>query len=166
MLEIYAKHYETEEVIPFELVEKIIESGTFNQGFTLTEFIAAAMLDMDWHSLTDTEIRNVRDFENASLKNSGLLPEIIVRYRTTYFNHIFVWGYSAGYYSYYWSEVLDSDAFELFKEKGVFDTETANKFRKHVLAKGGTDDPMTLYVAFRGQEPDKNALLRNRGILK
>jgi peptidyl-dipeptidase Dcp len=166
MLEIYAKHYETGEVIPFELVEKIIESGTFNQGFTLTEFISAALLDMDWHSLTDTEIRNVRDFENASLKNAGLLPEIIVRYRTTYFNHIFVWGYSAGYYSYYWSEVLDSDAFELFKEKGVFDSETAGNFRKHILAKGGTDDPMTLYVAFRGQEPDKNALLRNRGILK
>ncbi len=166
MLEIYAKHYETGEVIPFELVEKIIESGTFNQGFTLTEFIAAALLDMDWHSLTDTELRNVRDFENASLINAGLLPEIIVRYRTTYFNHIFVWGYSAGYYSYYWSEVLDADAFELFKEEGVFDTETAGKFRKHVLAKGGTDDPMTLYVAFRGQEPDKNALLRNRGILK
>lgn len=166
MLAIYAKHYETGEVIPFELVDKIIESGTFNQGFTLTEFIAAALLDMDWHSLTDSELRNVRDFENASLKDAGLLPEIIVRYRTTYFNHIFVWGYSAGYYSYYWSEVLDSDAFELFKEKGVFDTETAAKFRENVLAKGGTDDPMTLYVAFRGQEPDKNALLRNRGILK
>ncbi len=104
--------------------------------------------------------------KKAALEKAGLLPEIIVRYRTTYFNHIFVWGYSAGYYSYYWSEVLDADAFELFKEKGVFDTETAGKFRENVLAKGGTDDPMTLYVAFRGQEPDKNALLRNRGILK
>ncbi len=166
MLEIYAKHYETGEVIPFELVEKMTASGTFNQGFTLTEFIAAALLDMDWHSLSDTELRNVRDFENASINKAGLLPEIILRYRTTYFNHIFVWGYSAGYYSYYWSEVLDADAFELFKEKGVFDKETATKFRENVLAKGGTDDPMTLYVAFRGQEPDKDALLRNRGILK
>ncbi len=166
MLEIYARHYETGEVIPMELVEKITQSGTFNQGFVLTEFLSAAILDMDWHTLKDTELRDVHAFEAASLKKSGLLPQIITRYRTTYFNHIFVWGYSAGYYSYYWSEVLDSDAFELFKKRGVFDHETAQSFRKNVLAKGGTEDPMSLYVSFRGQEPDKNALLRNRGILK
>lgn len=166
MLELYARHYQTDEVIPFEYVEKIIESGTFNQGFVLTEFLSAAILDMDWHTLTDTELRDARAFEKESLKNSGLIPEIIVRYRTTYFNHIFVWGYSAGYYSYYWSEVLDSDAFELFKEKGIFDRETAQSFRENILAKGGTDEPMKLYVAFRGHEPEKEPFLRNRGLIK
>ncbi len=166
MLEVYARHYETGEVIPFEYVEKIIESGTFNQGFILTEFLSAAILDMDWHTLADLELRDTRTFEKESLNNAGLIPEIIVRYRSTYFNHIFVWGYSAGYYSYYWSEVLDSDAFELFKENGIFDRETANNYRYNILAKGGTDEPMKLYVNFRGHEPDQAPFLRNRGIIK
>lgn len=166
MLEVYARHYETGEVIPFEFVEKIIESGTFNQGFILTEFLSAAILDMDWHTLVDSELRDTRTFEKESLNNAGLIPEIIVRYRSTYFNHIFVWGYSAGYYSYYWSEVLDSDAFELFKENGIFDRETANNYRYNILAKGGADEPMKLYVNFRGHEPDQAPFLRNRGIIK
>jgi len=162
----YAKHYETGEVIPQELIDKMQKSATFNQGFAMAEFLSAAALDMDWHTLTDAREYDATEFENNSLKETGLIPEIVVRYRSPYFSHIFSGGYSAGYYSYIWSEVLDSDAFEAFKENGIFDQQTATLFREHVLSRGGTADPLELYVAFRGKEPSKDALLKNRGIIE
>lgn len=166
VLEFYAKHYETGEVIPQDLIDKMQKSSTFNQGFSMAEFLSAAALDMDWHTINDSKTFDAVEFENASLAESGLIPEIVVRYRSPYFSHIFSGGYSAGYYSYIWSEVLDSDAFEAFKENGIFDQETASLFRENVLARGGTADPMDLYVAFRGKKPTKDALLKNRGITK
>ncbi|MGE4541538.1 MAG: M3 family metallopeptidase [Bacteroidales bacterium] len=162
----YAKHYETGEVIPQELIDKMQKSATFNQGFAMAEFLSAAALDMDWHTLTEAKEYDATEFENNSLKETGLIPEIVVRYRSPYFSHIFSGGYSAGYYSYIWSEVLDSDAFEAFKENGIFDQQTATLFREHVLSRGGTADPLELYVAFRGKEPSKDALLKNRGIIE
>jgi peptidyl-dipeptidase Dcp len=161
----YARHYETGEVIPQTILDKMEKSATFNQGFAMAEFLSAAALDMDWHTITDAKEYDATEFENNSLKETGLIPEIVVRYRSPYFSHIFSGGYSSGYYSYIWSEVLDSDAFEAFKEHGLFDQETARLFRENVLARGGTADPMELYVAFRGQEPTKDALLRNRGLI-
>jgi peptidyl-dipeptidase Dcp len=162
----YAKHYETGEVIREQLLEKMEKSATFNQGFAMAEFLSAAELDMDWHTITEPVEHDAIAFENNSLKESGLIPEIVVRYRSPYFSHIFAGGYSSGYYSYIWSEVLDSDAFEAFKENGIFDQKTAQLFRENVLARGGTADPMELYVAFRGKEPTKDALLKNRGLLE
>jgi peptidyl-dipeptidase Dcp len=162
----YAKHYETGEVIPQELIDKMQKSATFNQGFAMAEFLSAAALDMDWHTLTEAKEYDATEFENNSLEETGLIPEIVVRYRSPYFSHIFSGGYSAGYYSYIWSEVLDSDAFEAFKENGIFDQQTATLFREHVLSRGGTADPLELYVAFRGKEPSKDALLKNRGIIE
>jgi peptidyl-dipeptidase Dcp len=164
VLALFARHYQTNEIIPQDLVQKMVNSGTFNQGFAMTEFLAAAILDMDWHSVTSNEELDVIDFENNSLKKSGIIPEIVVRYRSTYFSHIFSGGYSAGYYSYVWSEVLDADAFQAFKETSLFDQETARLFRKNILEKGGTEDPMELYKAFRGKEPDQSALLEKRGL--
>ena len=160
----YAKHYETGEVIPDELVEKILSARTFNQGFMTTELCAASILDMKWHELSSVEGIDIVDFEAKACKEMGLIDEIIPRYRTTYFNHIFNSGYSAGYYSYLWAEVLDKDAFELFMQKGIFDHETAMSFRHNILEKGGSDEPMTLYKNFRGAEPDPDALLRARGL--
>ena len=160
----YAKHYETGEVIPDELVEKILAARTFNQGFMTTELCAASILDMKWHELSSVEGIDIEAFEAQACKEMGLIDEIIPRYRTTYFNHIFNSGYSAGYYSYLWAEVLDKDAFELFKQKGIFDPATAMSFRHNILEKGGSDEPMTLYKRFRGAEPDPEALLRARGL--
>ena len=160
----YAKHYQTGEVIPDELVDKIIAAGNFNQGFMTTELCAASILDMKWHELSSVEGIDIEAFEKQACKEMGLIDEIIPRYRTTYFNHIFNSGYSAGYYSYLWAEVLDKDAFELFLQKGIFDPATAKSFRQNVLEKGGSDDPMTLYKNFRGAEPDPDALLRARGL--
>ncbi len=160
----YAKHYQTGEVIPDELVNKILAARTFNQGFMTTELCAASILDMKWHELASVEGVDIEAFEAQACKEMGLIDEIIPRYRTTYFNHIFNSGYSAGYYSYLWAEVLDKDAFELFKEKGIFDPETAMSFRHNILEKGGSDEPMTLYKNFRGAEPDPDALLRARGL--
>jgi Zn-dependent oligopeptidases len=160
----YAKHYETGEVIPDELVEKILAARTFNQGFMTTELCAASILDMKWHELSSVEGIDIEAFEAQACKEMGLIEEIIPRYRTTYFNHIFNSGYSAGYYSYLWAEVLDKDAFELFKQKGIFDPATAMSFRHNILEKGGSEEPMTLYKQFRGAEPDPNALLRARGL--
>ena len=160
----YAKHYQTGEVIPDELVEKILAARTFNQGFMTTELCAASILDMKWHELSSVEGIDIEAFEAQACKEKGLIDEIIPRYRTTYFNHIFNSGYSAGYYSYLWAEVLDKDAFELFKQKGIFDHETAMSFRHNILEKGGSDEPMTLYKNFRGAEPDPEALLRARGL--
>ena len=160
----YAKHYQTGEVIPDELVEKILAARTFNQGFMTTELCAASILDMKWHELTSVEGIDIEAFEAKACKEMGLIDEIIPRYRTTYFNHIFNSGYSAGYYSYLWAEVLDKDAFELFKQKGIFDPETAMSFRHNILEKGGSEEPMVLYKRFRGAEPDPDALLRARGL--
>ena len=164
VLAAYARHYETGEVIPDELLAKVIAAGNFNQGFMTAELCAASILDMKWHELTSVEGIDIEAFEKKACREMGLIDEIIPRYRTTYFNHIFNSGYSAGYYSYLWAEVLDKDAFELFKQKGVFDKETAMSFRHNILEKGDSEDPMTLYVRFRGAQPDPDALLRARGL--
>lgn len=164
VLRMYAKHYKTGEVIPEELIQKIEAAGTYGQGFINTELIAASWLDMYMHNLPTHVNIQLPEFEDQALAKIGLIPEIISRYRAPYFQHIFSGGYSAGYYSYTWAAVLDSDAFEAFKEKGLFDQETAKAFRTNVLEKGNTADPMSLYVAFRGQEPSIEPLLKNRGL--
>ena len=160
----YARHYETGEVIPDSLVAKIEAAANFNQGFMTTELAAASILDMKWHELTSAEGLDPMAFEEAACKEMSLIDEIIPRYRSTYFAHIFSGGYSAGYYSYLWAEVLDKDAFELFMQKGIFDKETAMSFRRNVLEMGGSDEPMDLYRRFRGADPDSGALLRGRGL--
>lgn len=166
VLKLYAKHYQTGETIPDALIDKITKSTYFNQGFMTTELVAAALLDMDWHTQTQQQTFDVRKFEEESMKKIGLIPEIIPRYRSTYFTHIFSGGYSAGYYSYLWSEVLDADAFQPFAEKGIFDRETAQSFRENILSKGGSDEPMKLYIRYRGAEPNPIYLLKNRGFVK
>ncbi len=165
----YARHYQTGEPMPDELINKIEASGHFNQGFATTEYLAASILDMDYHTLTadKAKIEDVVAFEKASMNKIGLIPEIWPRYRSTYFAHIFsdVMGYSSGYYSYIWAEVLDSDAFEAFVESGdIFNKEIAGKFRTCVLEKGGSKDAMELYKDFRGKEPSIEPLLKNRGL--
>jgi peptidyl-dipeptidase Dcp len=164
VLKVYAKHYQTGEPIPQELIDKIEKAGHFNQGFVTVEYLAAAFLDMDWHTLAEPEEHDVFKFENESMDKIGMIPEIVVRYRTPYFQHIFSGGYSSGYYSYIWSEVLDCDAFHAFKETSLFDEETANAFRNNILEKGGTQDPMVLYKNFRGKEPEVKYLLEKRGL--
>jgi peptidyl-dipeptidase Dcp len=165
-LKSYAKHYKTGEPMPDKLIKKIENAGHFNQGFITTEYLAAAFLDMDWHTLTTDKPQNAIEFENASMKKIGLIPEIIVRYRSTYFNHIFSGGYSSGYYSYVWAAVLDADAFSAFQENGLFDQKTAKAFRDNILSKGGSQDPMVLYKKFRGREPEIKALLKRKGFVK
>ncbi len=170
ILAVYAKDYRNGNPIPAELVEKIQKSLKFNQGFTTGELCAASILDMKWHELSSAQLaafngpEDIRAFEAKVCKEMGLVDEIIPRYRTTYFNHIFNSGYSAGYYSYLWSEVLAVDAWEKFKEDGVFNKATANSFRKTFLEKGGSEEPMVLYKQFRGAEPDPAALMRARGL--
>ena len=164
VLKMYARHYETGEPIPDELIDKIKKSSKFNQGFATVEYLAASFLDMDWHTLTDTTRQDALEFENKSLARIGLIPQIVVRYRSPYFRHIFSGGYSSGYYSYIWAEVLDADAFQAFKETSLFDQETAHKFRKYILSAGGTADPMVLYKRFRGREPSIEPLLEKRGL--
>jgi peptidyl-dipeptidase Dcp len=164
VLKMYAKHYETGEPMPQELIDKLSNSQLFNQGFKTVEYLAASFLDMDWHTLTDAKEKNVPTFEKESLTKVGLIPEIESRYQSTNFQHIFSGGYSAGYYSYIWAAVLDADAFEAFKEKSLFDKETATAFRKNVLEKGGSEDVLTLYKRFRGAEPKIDALLKRRGL--
>ncbi len=165
VLNVYAKHYQTGEVIPAEIIEKLDKAGKFNMGFTTVEFLAAALLDMEYHVLADTADINVREFEKKVLDKYGLIPEIKPRYRSTYFNHIWNSGYAAGYYSYYWSEMLDADAFLAFKETGdIFNRDIASKFEKEILSRGGSRDPLEMYIAFRGKEPGIDALLENRGL--
>ena len=164
-LKTFARHYETGEIIPDDLLKKLKDSSLFDQGFATVEYLAASYLDMDWHTLTDSEPNDVDQFEKASMDKIGLISEIPPRYRSTYFSHIFDGGYSSGYYSYIWAEVLDSDAFEAFKEKGLYDQETANSFRENILSKGGSDDAMTLYRNFRGRDPEVEPLLKKRGLL-
>lgn len=162
----YAVHYQTGEVIPQELVEKIEAASKFNQGFMTTELCAASILDMKWHELTSIDGIDIDEFEAKVCKEMGLIDEIIPRYRTTYFNHIFSSGYSAGYYGYLWSEVLDKDAFSVFEASpnGVWDPDLALKFRRTFLEKGGSEEPMELYRQFAGREPDSEAFLRGRGL--
>jgi peptidyl-dipeptidase Dcp len=164
VLKDFAKHYETGEPIPDELINKLNESSHFNQGFVTVEYTSAAFLDMDWHTLTSPEEKDALSFENAAMKKIGLIPEIVVRYRTPYFAHIFSGGYSSGYYGYLWAEVLDADAFEAFKENGLFDKKTATSFRTNILEKGGTEDPMLLYEKFRGKKPSIEPMLRRKGL--
>jgi peptidyl-dipeptidase Dcp len=165
VMKMYAKHYKTGEPIPQALIDKLEASKYFNQGFVTVEYMSACYLDMDWHTLTDTTQQEVIAFENTSMQKIGLIPEIIVRYSTPYFAHIFNGGYSSGYYSYLWAEVLDADAFQAFKETSLFDPATALAFRTYVLSKGGSEDPMELYVKFRGKQPDVTAMLKRKGLI-
>ncbi|ABZ76988.1 Peptidyl-dipeptidase Dcp [Shewanella halifaxensis HAW-EB4] len=161
----FAKHYKTGEVIPQELVKKIQAASKFNQGFATVEYMAATKLDLDWHTVTDFMPKDAAKFEAESLNKMGLISEIAPRYRSTYFSHIFSGGYSAGYYSYIWSDILGADAFEAFKENGIFDKATADAFRDNILSQGGSEDPMQLYKQFRGKEAGIDPLLRSRGLL-
>lgn len=165
VLKMYAKHYETGEPMPDELINKIENSALFNQGFETVEYLAASILDMDWHTLTSDEEKDAAIFEKESLTKMGLMPEIESRYQSTNFQHIFSGGYSSGYYSYIWAAVLDADAFQAFKEKGnLFDKELAASFRKNILEKGGSEEAMVLYKRYRGREPKVDALLAKRGL--
>lgn len=166
VLKVYAKHYKTGEVIPAELIEKLDKSGKYGQGFATTEYLAASLLDMDYHVLKEIPAEfDVMAFEQQTLGKRGLLKQIPSRYRTTYFNHTMGGGYTAGYYSYIWAEVLDADAFQAFKETGdIFNQDLAQKFRTYILTPGGIDDAMDMYKNFRGKEPGTDALLKNRGL--
>jgi peptidyl-dipeptidase Dcp len=165
VLKVYAKHYQTGEIIPTEIVEKLEKAGKFNTGFQTVEYLAASLLDMEYHSLKEPVDLDIRDFENKAMAKYGLIPEIKPRYRSTYFNHIWAGGYSAGYYGYIWCEILDADAFQAFKETGnIFNKDVAAKFEKEILARGSTRDPLDMYIAFRGKEPGIDALLVNRGL--
>ena len=166
VLKMYAKHYKTGEVIPDALVNKLKKAGTFDQGFATTEYLAASLLDLAYHSQTKDITVDANTFEKAAMTKIGLIESIIPRYRSTYFSHIFSGGYSSGYYSYIWSGVLDTDAFEVFKTTTLFNPEKAKSFRENVLEKGGTEDPMVLYKRFRGAEPSIEPLLRKRGLDK
>jgi peptidyl-dipeptidase Dcp len=164
VLKTYAKHYQTGEVIPDELIAKLEAASKFNQGFVTVEYTAASILDMDYHTLKEASGLKANVFEEASMKRIGLIGEIIPRYKSNYFQHIFSGGYSAGYYSYLWSEVLDKDAFNAFVETSLFDQATATSFRENILEKGGSMEEMEMYVNFRGAEPTIDALLEGRGL--
>lgn len=164
VLKSYAKHYKTGEAIPDSLIEKMKNAGTFDQGFATVEYLSASLLDLDYHANTTPIKQDVNSFEKAAMDKVGLIESIIPRYRSTYFQHIFSGGYSAGYYAYIWAEVLDSDAFAAFKEKGLYDQATATSFRKNILEKGGTGNPADLYKAFRGKDPDPIHLMKKRGL--
>jgi peptidyl-dipeptidase Dcp len=165
VLKVYATHFKTGEIIPAALVEKIKKAEQYGQGFATVEYLAASFLDMDWHTLPPGPPKDVKAFEDASMAKIQMLPEVVVRYKSPYFNHVFGpgGGYASGYYAYIWSEVLDQDAFQAFRETSLFDQATARGFRT-ILEKGGTDEAMTLYKAFRGREPSVDPLLRKRGL--
>ncbi|WP_299608521.1 M3 family metallopeptidase [uncultured Aquimarina sp.] len=165
-LELFAKHYETGEVIPMELIQKIKESSTFMEGLATLRQLSFGLLDMSWHANDPSEIKDVKKHEKKAFEGTSLYPDVAENCMSTAFSHIFQGGYSAGYYSYKWAEVLDADAFDYFKERGIFDKEVATKFKDHVLSKGGTENPMTLYKRFRGQEPKPEALLKRAGLIK
>jgi len=165
VMQTYARHYKTGKLMPKELMDKIQKAGTFNQGFINVELLAASFLDMDYHMMKDTTNFDVTKFEKASLEKIGMIPQIIVRYRSSYFNHIFTGDYCAGYYSYTWAAVLDADAFQAFKETGdIYNPKVATAFRKKLLERGDSDDPMKLYRDFRGANPNPDALLNKRGL--
>lgn len=164
VLKMYARHYNTGQVIPDELIKKIQASKTYGQGFINTELLAASLLDLDYHTITQKTDIVLPDYENRQMAQIGLISSIVSRYKSTYFQHIFSGGYGAGYYSYTWAAVLDNDAFEAFREHGIFDQETATAFRINILEKGNTEECMKLYTAFRGHEPSIKPLLKNRGL--
>lgn len=164
-LEIFAKHYKTGEVIPDELIQKIKKSATFHEGMATLRQLSFGMLDMSWHSINPSKIDNVKEHEEKAFLNTQLYPDVKENCMSTSFSHIFQGGYAAGYYSYKWAEVLDADTFEHFSEKGIFDRETAQKFRDTILSQGGTEHPLTLYKRFRGKEAEPEALLRRAGLL-
>ncbi len=164
VLKSYARHFKTGAAMPDDLIQKIKNAEKFNQGFVTMEYLAASFLDMDWHTIPTGQRPEATAFERASMEKIRLLPEVGVRYRSPYFQHIFSGGYDAGYYSYIWSQVLDADAFQMFKEKGLFDPATAASFRKNVLEKGGTEDALEMYKRFRGREPSVEPLLERRGL--
>ena len=165
-LELFAKHYQTGEIIPMDLVQKIKESATFQEGMQTLRQLSFGLLDMSWHGINPTDITNVKQHENKTFKDTNLYPDVKQNCMSTAFAHIFQGGYSSGYYSYKWAEVLDADAFDYFKEKGIFNKEVATKFKDNVLSQGGTDNPMVLYKRFRGQEPKPEALLKRAGLIK
>jgi peptidyl-dipeptidase Dcp len=164
-LELFAKHYETNEIIPMELIDKIKASATFHEGMQTLRQLSFGLLDMSWHGQDPTNITNVKEQETKAFGATKLYPEVKENCMSTAFAHIFQGGYSSGYYSYKWAEVLDADAFEYFKENGIFNKDIATKFKDNVLSKGGTEDPMTLYKRFRGQKPKPEALLRRAGLI-
>ena len=164
-LELFAKHYETDEVIPMKFVEKIKESASFHEGMQTLRQLSFGILDMKWHSQDPSDIKLVKEFENNAFADTKLYPDVAENCMSTAFSHIFQGGYSSGYYSYKWAEVLDADAFEYFLEEGIFNKEVAAKFKENVLSKGGTEKPMTLYKRFRGQEPKPDALLKRAGLI-
>ncbi len=165
-LELFATHYETGEMIPMDLVEKIKESATFHEGMQTLRQLSFGLLDMSWHGTDPSGITSVKTYESKAFENTKLYPDVPENCMSTSFAHIFQGGYSSGYYSYKWAEVLDADAFEYFKESGIFNKTIADKFKNHVLSQGGTENPMTLYKRFRGQEPRPEALLKRAGLLK
>lgn len=165
-LQLFAKHFETQEFIPMELVEKIKESATFHEGMQTLRQLSFGLLDMAWHGNDPSKIASVKEFEEKAFENTKLYPDTPETCMSTSFSHIFQGGYSAGYYSYKWAEVLDADAFEYFKQEGIFNKKVATKFKEFVLSQGGTQDPMELYVKFRGQKPNPEALLKRAGLIK
>lgn len=164
-LALFARHYETNEPIPMDYIERIKAAATFHQGLQTLRQLSFGILDMKWHGLNTSEVKNVKQYELEAFKDTNLFPDVAENCMSTSFSHIFQGGYSSGYYSYKWAEVLDADAFEYFKEQGIFNSEVADKFKNFVLSQGGTDDPMTLYKKFRGQEPKPDALLKRAGLL-
>jgi peptidyl-dipeptidase Dcp len=165
-LELFATHYETSDVIPMELIRKIKESATFHEGMQTLRQLSFGLLDMSWHGQDPSAITNVKAHELEAFENTKLYPDVPENCMSTSFSHIFQGGYSSGYYSYKWAEVLDADAFEYFKEQGIFNKEVASKFKNNVLSQGGTEDPMVLYKRFRGKEPQPEALLRRAGLIE
>ena len=163
-LQLFAKHYQTNEVIPMAYIEKIIASSNFQEGMATLRQVSFGLLDMAWHGSDPTEISQVKTVENTTFKKTALFPEVKTNCMSTAFSHIFQGGYSSGYYSYKWAEVLDADAFELFKDHGIFNAEIGDKFAKTILSKGGTQHPMILYKQFRGREPKPEALLKRAGL--
>jgi len=165
-LELFAKHYETGAILPMELIRKIKASATFHEGMQTLRQLSFGMLDMTWHGKDPSAINQIKDFEKEVFSNTQLYPDVKENCMSTAFSHIFQGGYSSGYYSYKWAEVLDADAFAYFKEEGIFNKETANKFKNNILSQGGTQDPMELYIKFRGKSPNPEALLKRAGLLK
>ena len=165
-LELFAKHYKTGEVIPMELIEKIKTSATFHEGMQTLRQLSFGLLDMAWHGNDPSEVNDVKEFESQSFSSTQLYPDVKENCMSTAFSHIFQGGYSSGYYSYKWAEVLDADAFAYFKENGIFNKEIASKFKDTVLSQGGTLDPLDLYVKFRGKKPNPEALLKRAGLMK
>jgi peptidyl-dipeptidase Dcp len=164
-LAMFATHYETGEMIPMDLVEKIKESASFQEGMATMRQLSFGLLDMGWHGQNPSGITDLKAFETEQFAATQLYPDVKENAMSTAFSHIFQGGYSSGYYSYKWAEVLDADAFAYFQEKGIFNTEVATKFKDNVLSKGGTELPMELYKKFRGQEPKVEALLKRAGLL-